>query len=246
MLRLEQIGNSLPVSYPVDPTARFLPGMIGQLKLHGNSVVCGVSDGTAPLGIIDDTRDTAFYAPSIDEVIIAPAVGELVDGRYISVVDIKSELRNSNVMESSFVSNVRVILNPRNGVITFPAGTELNFDLDGDGRSDSIRAIVSYSYQVPNVPGDDSTLGQGRITIWFQRMIFSTDQYEVNQRYPLNSPLFVSENGYLTTRQPSPDHPAIAMCLGPPTARNFYLQAMFLSPFIFPIFFLVLAKIHEN
>lgn len=228
MLRLEQIGNSLPISYPVDPTAQFMPGMIGQLKLHGNSIVCGVSDGTAPLGVIDDTRITAFYAPSIDEIIIEPAVGQLVDGKYISVMDIKSELRNANIMESSFVSNIRVILKPTNGVITFPAGTELNFDLDGDGIVDSIRAIVSYSYQVPNVPGDDSTLGQGRVTIWFQRMIFSTDQYEVNQRYPLNAPLFVSEGGLLTPRQPSEDHPTVGICLAPPTSRVSYLQVLWI------------------
>jgi hypothetical protein len=228
MLRLTQIGNSLPVSYPVDPTAQFSPGMVGQLKLHGNSIVCGVSDGTAPLGIIDDTRQTAFYAPSVDETVIEPAVGRMVGGKLVSVTDVKSELQNSNIMESSFVSNIRVILKPRNGVIVFPAGTELNFDADGDGISDSIRAIVSYTYQVPNVPGDDSTIGNGRITIWFQRMIFSTDQYEVNQRYPLNAPLFVSEAGLLTTRQPSEDHPTIAIVLAPPTARNTFLEVLYL------------------
>ena len=54
MLRLIQIGNSLPVSFPVDPTSVFQPGQIGQLKVIGNEIVCGISDGTAPFGIIDD------------------------------------------------------------------------------------------------------------------------------------------------------------------------------------------------
>jgi len=202
--------------------------MVGQLKIHGNTIICGVSDGTAPLGIIDDTKMTAFYSPSIDEIVIEPAVGRLVDGRYISVTDIKAELHNPNVVESSFVCNIRVILNPRNGIITFPAGTELNYDVDGDGTVDSIRAVCSYTYQVPNIPGEDTTIGNGRITIWFQRMIFSTDQYEVNQRYPLNAPLFVSEAGTFTTRQPSADHPTVAIVTGPPTARNIYLEALFL------------------
>ena len=228
MLRLDQIGSSLSVGYPVDPTCRFMPGMIGQLKLHGNSIVCGVSDGTAPLGIIDDVKTRSFYAPSIDEVIIEPAVGQMVGGQLVSVTAVKSELKNSNIMESSFVSNVKLSLKPTNGVVTFPPGTPLNFDLDGDGTNDSIRAIVSYSYQVPNVPGDDSTASNGRVTLWFQRIIFSTDQYEVNQRYPLNGPLFVSESGVLTSRQPTPNHPTIGICLGPPTAHNSYLQALWL------------------
>lgn len=54
MLRLIQVGASLPFSYPVDPTSTFQSGQIAQLKLIGNEIVCGVSDGTAPLGIIDD------------------------------------------------------------------------------------------------------------------------------------------------------------------------------------------------
>jgi len=228
MLRLDQIGSSLSVSYPVDPTSRFVPGMIGQLKLHGNSIVCGVSDGTAPLGIIDDTKTNAFYTPSIDEVVIEPAVGKLVNGILVSVTNIKAELRHSNIVESSFISNIKLALKPINGVVVFPIGTPLNFDIDGDGVNDSVRAIVSYNYQVPNVPGDDSTLSNGRVSIWFQRIIFSTDQYEVNQRYPLNGPLFVNESGLLTSRQPTPNNPTIGICLGPPTSQNHYLQALWL------------------
>jgi hypothetical protein len=34
--------------------------MIGQLGVIGNNIVCGVSDGTAPLGIIDDIKVRAF------------------------------------------------------------------------------------------------------------------------------------------------------------------------------------------
>jgi hypothetical protein len=202
--------------------------MIAQLKLYGNNIVCGVSDGTAPLGIIDDTKQNAFYAPSIDEIVIEPAVGQIIGGKMVSVTAIKAELRNPNIVESSFVCDVRVILKPRNGILVFPAGTELNFDADGDGIVDSIRAVCSYTYQVPNIPGDDTTIGNGRVTIWFQRMLFSTDQYEVNQRYPLNAPLFVSEAGIITTRRPSEDHPTIAIVTGPPTSRNTFLECLWL------------------
>ena len=66
MFRIIQVGNALPFSYPVDPAAEFEPGMLAQLTLSGNQVVCGVSDGTAPIGIIDEMKKNAFSATSID------------------------------------------------------------------------------------------------------------------------------------------------------------------------------------
>jgi hypothetical protein len=219
VLRLVQVGNSLPVSYPVDPTAEFEPGMIGQFYLRGNNIVMGVSDGRAPFGIIDDYKTRAFTAPSIDEEVIASAPAVKQGNIYITPVDVKWELANPNVIPASFITNpVDVSLIPRNGIVVFPAGTPLNFDLDGDGIPDAIRTIVSYTYQIPNVSGDDSTAGSGKITIWFQRGIFQTDMYESNQRYPLNAVLFVSEGGRLTTSQPNEDYPGMAIVTGPPTA----------------------------
>jgi hypothetical protein len=228
-LKIVQIGNALPVSYPVDPTAEFEPGMIGQNFLRGNNIVCGVSDGRAPFGIIDDFKTRAFTAPALDEEVIASAPAVSHNGQLVTPVDVKWELRNPNVIPSSFITSpVDVQLIPRNGMIVFPAGTPLNFDLDGDGTPDSIRTVVSYTYQIPNVSGDDSTAGSGKITIWFQRGIFQTDMYETNQRYPLNSILFVSENGRLTTSQPHDEYPGVAMVTGPPTAAFGTLEFMWL------------------
>ncbi len=227
-----QVGNSIPFSFPVDPSAEFEPGMMAQLTLLGNQVVCGVSDGTAPIGIIDDIKKNAFSATEIDEVVIinaAPVATVGPNSTLITSVDIKTELRNPNITGNSFVSrDVDVELVARNGVIIFLAGTELNFDADNDGIPDSIRTVVSYSYQVPNVPGDDSTLASGRITVWFQRMIFASDQFETNRRYPVNAPLFVSETGKLTTRQIQDDYPAVAIVTGPPTSIHGSLEAMWL------------------
>lgn len=57
MLKIVMLsGNSRPVSYPVDPHGVFEAGMIAQLKVVDDEIVVGVSDGTAPLGIIDDYR----------------------------------------------------------------------------------------------------------------------------------------------------------------------------------------------
>jgi hypothetical protein len=229
VLKLVQVGNALPVSYPVDPTAEFEPGMLAQLYLRGNQIVCGVSDGRSPIGIIDDFKTSAFTAPSIDEEVIAAAPGEQYQGRWVTPIDIRQELRNPNIIPSSFITSpVDVALIPRNGVIVFPVGTTLNFDADGDGIPDSIRTVVSYTYQIPNVSGDDSTAGSGKVTVWFQRGIYQTDMYETNQRYPINQILFSSENGKFTSSQPSDDYPGIAIVTGPPSAAYSTLELMLL------------------
>ena len=228
MLRILQAGNSLPISFIVDPAAEFEPGQVAQLGLNGNQQVCGVSDGRAPIGIIDDIKKNSFSSTSIDEVrIVTPPDIIVENGR--TIIDVKAELNHPHVMSSSFVSrDLDVELNADNGVITFLAGTELNFDNSGGGVPDSIRTVVSYSYQIPNVPGDDSTFASGMITVWFQKMLFATDQFETNQRYPINAPLFVSESGLLTTRQIDPTYPSVAIVTAPPTSVAGALEALWI------------------
>lgn len=227
MLRLVQVGNTLPANFIVDPSAEFQPGQIAELTVIGNQVMATVSNGTAPLGIIDDIRVKAFTNISWNEVIIVPATGVPgPGGTIITPIDIKAELKKANIIASSFTSTVNVALNAINGVVTFLAGTQLNFDLSGTGTPNAIRTIVNYTYYVPNIPGDDSTQGSGRITVWFNRMFFQTDQYETNQQYPVKANLYVSETGYLTTRRPSPIHPAVAMVTAPPTPMNPMIEAL--------------------
>jgi hypothetical protein len=227
MLRLVQVGNSLPASFICDPSAEFQPGQIAELTVIGNQVMATVSNGTAPVGIIDDIKTRAFTNVSWNEVIIVPAVGVAgPGGQLVTPVDIKAELKKPNVVKSSFNSTIDVVLNPVNGVITFLAGTPLNFDLTGTGSPNAIRTIVNYTYYVANIPGDDSTQGSGRVTVWFQRMFCQTDQYETNQQYPVRANLYVSETGYLTTRRPSNIHPAVAMVTAPPTPMNPSLELL--------------------
>jgi hypothetical protein len=219
MLRLVQAGNSLPYTYPVDESAEFEPGMLAQLTVIGNQVMATVSNGSAPIGVIDDIKTKAFTSTSWDETIVQPATG--VPGpnnTLVTPTDIKVELNNPNVLPSSFVSiPVSVQLIPRNGVIIFPAGTPLNYDLLGTGEPNAIKTNVRYTYQIPNIIGDDSTQGSHRVTVWFTRFIGQTDKFETNQVYPLNANLFCSELGLFTTRQPAPNYPAIAIVTGPPT-----------------------------
>lgn len=220
----------LPVSFPVSPTDTFQPGQIAQLKQMGNEIVCGLSDGTAPIGIIDDINTSAFTAPVTDEVAVISVAG-IHDGygNYVSAVDAMKTLRFPNIVRSSFVCDVEgLILNDVNGVIEAPAGTEMNYDSDGDGVVDSIRTIVSYIYRIANIPGDNTTMGSGRITVWFNRGIYETDQFDTKARYVISASLFCNAEGMLTTTQPSANHPGIAIVTGPPTPLNNTLEFMWL------------------
>jgi len=230
MLRIIQAGNALPASYPVDITSTFQPGQICQLKLIGNDIVMGLSDGTAPLGIIDDIKTSAFTQSVYDEVVIIRGIDITTDGyNYYTGRDALEPLKNASLIRSSFLSDYEgLILNEINGVLTLPEGSRLNFDSDGDRKNDSVKTIVNYVYQVAALPGDDTTIGSNRITFWFQRGIFATDMYDTLQRYPLNSTLFVNEQGKLTTRQLTPNHPGIGIVSGPPTAMHGTIEFMWL------------------
>jgi hypothetical protein len=228
MLRLVQVSNALPASFICDPSCEFQPGMIAELTVIGNQVMATVSNGTAPIGVIDEIKTKAFTNVSWNESVVVPAVGVPGPGGIlVTPIDIKAELRKPNIIRTSFSSDVNVVLNPVNGVITFLAGSSLNYDLTGAGTPNAIRAIVNYTYQVANIPGDDSTQGSGRMTVWFNRMFFQTDQYETNQQYPVRANLYVSEYGFLTTRRPSAIHPAIGMVTAPPTPMNPMLEILY-------------------
>ena len=230
MLRIVAEGTSLPYSWPVNPSASFLPGQACQLTVIGQSVVGDVSNGTAPIGIIDDIKTKAFSAVSWDETVVTLATGVPgPGGALVSATDIKVELENPNVLPASFTSiPVEVNLIPRNGVVIFPAGTPLNYDLLGTGSPNAIKTLVRYAYQIPNIPGDDSTIGSGRMTVWFGRTIFQTDQYETNQQYAVNSPIFVNEYGLWTSRQVQPNYPAVGIVTSPPTAFLSMIEILFL------------------
>lgn len=225
--RIVHSGNTLPMSFICDPSVSFQAGQLAELTVMGNQVLATVSNGLAPIGIIDDYRTKAFSNVSWNETVIVPCAGVVgPGGAIITPVDVKTELKKPNIIKSSFSSTVNCILNDINGVITFVAGTKLNFDLTGGGTPNAIRAIVNYSYYVANIPGDDTTAGSGRITVWYQRFFFDTTMYETNQQYPVRANLFCSELGLLTTRQPSENHPAIAMVCSPPSPTSPALQAM--------------------
>lgn len=227
MFRVVHTNSELPGSFVVDPSSEFQPGQIAELSVYGNQVVVTVSTGLAPLGVIDDMKTKAFTQVSWNEVVITAATGvPNLSGQLVTAVDISVPLKKPNIIKNSFTSTVDCILNENNGIVTFPAGTLLNFDLSGAGYATGIRAVVSYTYYVANIPGDDSTAGSGRVTVWYNRFFFQTDMYETNQSYPLKAPLYVNETGLLTTRKPSENHPSIGMVTAPPTTMNPFLEAL--------------------
>jgi hypothetical protein len=230
MLRLVHVSNAIPYSYICDPSAEFEAGMIAQLTIIGNTIMATVSNGAGPIGIIDDYKVKAFTSTSWDETILVPATGVYnANNQLVTPVDIKAELQNPNILPPSFISiPVDVQLIPRNGVVVFPAGTPLNYDLLGTGVPNAIKTNVRYMYQIPNIIGDDTTAGSGRVTVWINRIIAQTDKFETSQIYSVNANLFVSEFGLLTTRQPTPNSPAVALVTGPPFAMVPYLEFMWL------------------
>jgi hypothetical protein len=225
MLVTIQTGLARPVSYPVDPNAAFQPGMIGQLKKIGSDVVMGVSDGVSPFGLFDDIKDTSMTMPSIDEVVILrPAIVDYDGYSYTAGAETWQKLRYANIMESSFVSRtIGLSLDGDHGLLIAPVGTALNWTTPDSATPNAIRTIVSYSYFVANIPGEDTTLGSGRATIWFTRGVFATDQFEITP-YPLNAPLYVSPSGKLTAQKTLPNQPSIAMVCSSPAANNNFLE----------------------
>lgn len=226
MLRILHTNNSLPYSWLVDPNSEFEPGMIAQLKVYGNQIVCGVSDGLSPIGIIDDMKKTSFSSAKVDEVCIIPCpVPTLSGSTYVTPIDLKYELENPNIYPNSFVCNPElVVLNARNGVITVPAGTPLNYSSTNSGIFDSIRVIVRYSYQVPGIPGENSTEGTGRVTVWTSKIIAATDQFDTSASYALNSILFCGIDGKLSTSRIDETYPPVGIVTAPPTAIYSFLE----------------------
>jgi len=225
MLRVIQAGLGRPVSYPVDPNAVFEPGQIAQIKQIGNDIVIGVSDGLAPIGIIDDIKTTAFTLAVIDEIVIIE-VPTVFDGyNWVSTMVGIGELDNADIVQNSFAASIGGLkLNATNGTLRVPVGFEVNYQTEDSATPNAVRVITRYAFRVPNVPGEDSTQGSGRMTVWFTRGIFSTDQFETDVPFQTNATLFVSPKGKLTTALTQQGQPGVAMCITPPSAHNSVLE----------------------
>jgi len=232
MFQPVHVGNGLPVGfYNVDFSCEFQAGMMGGLTVVAGEVVMSVANGTTipPYGILDDYKDSSFQRTIRNDlqVVNVPSVALAVDddGDLTTSIELMATLDHSNLIASTFAGNVdNVVLNATNGVVTFPAGSKLNFDMDGDGTLDSIKIVSSYVYRVSNVPGDDSCAASGKVTVWHSRGEYITDQYEPSQPYPINAILFCSCNGKFTTQPEDDASPGIGSVTATPTALDSTMQ----------------------
>lgn len=216
MLRLISVWGEPCGLYNIDPSAQFEAGMIGGLNLVASEIFMTVSDGSTiqPFGILDNNRTQAFTSVISDESVIVEVAD---DGTGHSSVAANGYLNNPNIIPSTFISDVTVVLIAINGVITIPAGTALNYDNNDDGNLDSIRVICNYRYTVTGVPGDDDTLGSGKVNVWFTRGIYSSDQFDPTVAYPLNGLLYCNNEGRFSS---TANGPALGMTVTPPSALS--------------------------
>ena len=215
----------------VDPNCQFQPGQILGLVSFGGEILMTVCDGTtiAPYGLADDVKTSMFTKPSVNERVFAMPPSELVtqdaNGNPCLLQPYTTRLKAASIVSASFRADVDLLLHPINGEVEFPAGTLLNYDSQGSGVMDSIVTIVSYSYEIAGVPGDDTTRGSGKVTVWNRRGEYITDQFDTLATYPLNAPLYCC-NGKFTTTAPCENAPVVAMVTGPPSTLMATLQLL--------------------
>jgi len=221
------LANTLVWSAPVDPSATFESGMIAGLVEVAGELFVTVSDGVniPPIGVIDDNKIRAFSGTVIDEVTLVPATTTVdPDGRLISTVEVMGALDETNIVDSSFGSNLDLVLNPKKGVFTIPSGSLVNYD-DGEGFI-GFQVISSYRFKIVDFPGDDTVDGSGMISIHFNRGIFTTNMFDTLAVYEPGAPLFVNNEGLLTSQETG--SPNVAIALQPSSSISNELMFMWL------------------
>ena len=216
MLRPINISDRPFGLLPVDPTIQFEAGQIGGLTQIGNDVFGTLADGVQiqPFGIIDDTKTEAFSQPVIDEVVHIPTVITWDGyGCPVSSTDVMGMLKETNIIESSFQANIDLILDTKHGVITVPAGSEVNYEFP-DGTP-GFEVVASYHFKIADFPGEDTTAGSQLLTLHFARGIFSTDQFDTTAQYIVNDNLFCGVDGKFTTKE---NGVVVGMVIVPPSS----------------------------
>lgn len=206
----------------------FQAGMIAGLIEIAGDIFVSVSDGCTipPVGILDDVKTEAFSKNSLDEFLFVPASGvNDGHGNLISSVDVMGFLKNTNIIPKSFVSTMDVLLNPVNGTVTIPAGSILNKINANDPTKTGFEILLSYMFQIPDLPGEDTTAGSGKVSVHIFRGVFQTDQMDPVTEYPLMCPLYCGRDGRFTSQ---PNGPIIAVCLAPPSVLINEIEVMWL------------------
>jgi hypothetical protein len=209
----------------VDPSARFEAGQIAGLIQINNELFITVSDGKTipPIGVLDDSKISAFSGTTVDEIQIVPAATKEKNGILVSTVDVMGALNETNIIESTFTADLDIVLNPKKGIFIIPAETPVNYD---DGSKIGFQVTASYRFQIVDYPGDDSTDGSGQVSIHFNRGIFVTNIFDVLSTYYPGCPLYVDVEGQLTSQET--ESPVVAIALQPASALTNELMFMWL------------------
>jgi hypothetical protein len=72
--------------------------------------------------------------------------------------------------------------------------------------------------------GQDTTMVSGKVTIWHERIVLQTDQFERSEIYNCFDPLFASKNALFTTFPEREDDPCVGMVLSPPKSTSPVLE----------------------
>lgn len=222
MLHIIERFNNCPNNYEVDENARFEPGQIGSLKIKNGKAIIDICDGINPLGIIDDIKSNKTRHVTWDEVVDIRPTTFTYDQSNKSMSldqDFSIELKNRNIISSSFKSGVSCQLKPKEGIIVVPKGTVFN-DTSG------INFLVRYCFNVSNKKNDDSTAGTKRCTIWYKNMIAQTNMFDTIVDYHKYSNLYVV-NGLLTSARWAAECKCIGKVLHLPTYDNPLLTFLF-------------------
>jgi len=221
------LADTLIWSVPISPEATFQAGMIAGLTEINGQLFVTPSDGTNVLGIIDDDRTSAFSGNSIDEVSIVPAPYVEQNGVLVSTIDVMGSLEEVNIIQSSFVTNIDLVLNPKKGTFVVPSGTPLNYEEDiNQITTFGFEVQSSYRYQIADFPGADTTDGTGLVSIHFRRGIFTTNVFDVLSTINAGSDLYVNIEGVLTSQATT--SPVVAIALQPASSLNQELMFMWL------------------
>ena len=174
-------GN--PLSLAVAPTITFRPGMIGQLDATSTIIL---TDGTFPIGFLDDNKLTTYHRKIVDEAVVLTGV-------------VASNLLHSNLTALAFkVTNAAgtiVYTNIADYTVNIVNGTIQRTALSTIVTGATV--LVTYEYQLPTAEsvssqpsGSDDTAGSGKVAVWNAAGIYGTDQYDVTRTYAVNECLY--------------------------------------------------------
>ena len=180
----------------VGASETFLAGMVAKRHLNSNGFVeLAVCDGSAyqPCGLFGNHKVTSFYQPVVDEAITFTSGGATATLKHANVSNVKVTNKAGSGATAYTVTTDYTVATT-NGIIT-----RVNSGALGPNASTTKTAYVSYRYEDTTIAGIDETMGSAKVTLWEGEGEFTTLVYDTGSVYNLDSKLYCSTAGLLTT-----------------------------------------------